>query len=955
MNGNGGLTPRQRATLRHLFDDDQIIRDAFKRWACSSDASIYRLVPAAIVRPRDAAQVRQLIEMAPQLDMPLTFRGAGTSLSGQAIGTGILVELASADWATWEILDDGRRVAFGPGVKAGFLNAKLKPFGRKIGPDPASIRVVTMGGVLANNASGMCCGVDQNSYRTLESMTVVLADGRRIDSSLPGASEAFRRDHAALADGLLDIRRRILEDPALSERISRKFQIKNTSGYGMNSFLDFEDPLDILIHLMIGSEGTLGFIERAVLRTLPDRPFKTTGLFLFDEIEHAARAVAGLERAGAAAVELLDSASLKVARGQGVLVGFDGEIEADYGGLLVELEAQDGDALGRSKALAEAHLKEFSLLGPVRFEDDEEQRQKLWQVRQHLFPAVSSVRARGTGVVIEDICVPVEKIPEVVRALHAAFRKHGFDNHVIFGHAKSGNLHFVLHPDADDAESLKRYGAFMEELAFDLVSQFDGSLKAEHGTGRNMAPFLSREWGEPIAGLMAEVKRLLDPRGILNPGVIINPDPRCHLKHLKRIPLIDPLVDGCMECGFCEPSCPSFGFTLSPRQRIVALRAHAQGGGGPAWQKAFRFQGVDSCAADGLCAQACPFDINTGDLMKQWRHRSRGRVSRCIAGIIARDLSWVLRMTRLGLNWLAWMRRTRWGRAWIDRMTSIKVFGPFHIGRGAVLPRAQSRIHLPEHPKGEQPVVYFPTCINVTMGTFPGERQPLPLPEAVIGCLTRLGFAPFTPKPLRRCCCGTPFFSKGFLEAGLITAQRTLEALWTASQQGRIPVVTDVSPCAAELKHYAKRFPDDPRAQKLKVLELAEFLAPHLDRIRGEGRGTVVLHPNCTMVRQGAEPAVRDLLAQLGRRVIVPETWGCCGYAGDRGLLVPKLTKHATQREALEVRKILDDDPNAALVSGCRTCEMGMSQSVGRPYQSYVFELYRALCSDEGDAVRRSR
>jgi D-lactate dehydrogenase len=165
----------------------------------------------------------------------------------------------------------------------------------------------------------------------------------------------------------------------------------------------------------------------------------------------------------------------------------------------------------------------------------------------------------------------------------------------------------------------------MDDVAQLVAVEFGGSLKAEHGTGRNMAPFVELEWGSDAYQLMWQLKRLLDPNGILNPDVVLSEDPQIHLKHLKPLPAADEIVDKCIECGFCEPVCPSKGLTLSPRQRIVIWRdiqaKKRAGVDTTELEAAYQYQGIDTCAATGLCAQRCPVGINTGELVKKLRGR----------------------------------------------------------------------------------------------------------------------------------------------------------------------------------------------------------------------------------------------------------------------------------------------------------------------------------------------
>jgi D-lactate dehydrogenase len=222
-------------------------------------------------------------------------------------------------------------------------------------------------------------------------------------------------------------------------------------------------------------------------------------------------------------------------------------------------------------------------------------------------------------VIIEDVAFPVERLAEATQDLQRLFVEFNYPEAIVYGHALEGNLHFVFTQDFGDAAEVDRYRRFMDVVCELVVKKYDGSLKAEHGTGRNMAPFVEMEWGTPAFRVMQRIKALLDPQGLLNPGVILNDDAQSHLKNLKPLPAADPLVDKCIECGFCEPKCPSRGLTLSPRQRIVGWReiSRLDATGTEPQRSAelkqlYDYQGIETCAACGLCATACPWASRPG-------------------------------------------------------------------------------------------------------------------------------------------------------------------------------------------------------------------------------------------------------------------------------------------------------------------------------------------------------
>lgn len=889
------------ADLRRLLAPDRVLDREIDRLARSGDASVYRMVPRVVVRPTGVAEVQSLFAWARRNARHLTFRAAGTSLSGQAVSDDVLVELGPF-WRAFRVLDAGRRVWSQPGVVGGQLNRFLAPHARRLGPDPASIDTAMLGGILANNSSGMCCGVAQNSYHTLDAVTGVLADGTLFDSARPDADERLRRDSPGVHAGLARLRDDVRADAALAARIRSKSLTKTTTGYSLAAFLDYERPVDILARLLVGSEGKLGFIADATLRTVPDPPFRATALLVFETLAEAGAAVFPLGEAGAAALEILDAASLRAIRPE---LGRQLEIGAHTAALLAELRCEEEPALEASLRAAERALGGFRVSGAPSWTRDAAERARLWRLRKGLAAATGAQRPSGTAFVTEDVAVPVARLAEAIADCQALFAREGLPDTAIFGHARDGNLHFVLSEDLRRPESVARYDAFLRALVELVAGKYDGALKAEHGSGRNMAPFVRVEWGDAGWQAMWRVKRLLDPDGILNPGVVLSRDPEAHLRHLKAVPTISPLADRCIECGYCEPRCPSRDLTLTPRQRIVVLREIAASGDHArreALARDFDYAGVASCAGDGLCESACPVKIDTGALMRELRASAHAAPARWLAERVADALPLAAVAARLGLGLL--------------RLSGVDVPRP-----------ARALPPLPR-PRGGPRVVYFPSCLTRIAGE---ETGALPRAQALLDVLFAAGFDAAYPPGVARLCCGLAFQSKGFPGAAARAARRTAEAL-RGFGPGAL-VVTDASPCALALGE---------AVPELEALDFAPFWARHgLPRIGAARRlpGRVVLHPTCATDRSGGVLELLGVARAHAEEVVVPDAAGCCGFAGDRGFVRPELTRSATRDEAAEVVGLAGERH----VSTTRSCEIGLERASGRRYTSLIHLVRESL------------
>lgn len=908
---------------------------AFDRVIAAVDASHYLLTPRAVVTPKNVDEVAALFAYATAGGEALTFRSGGTSLSGQASTGSILVDTRKF-FRSISIEDDGLIVRVGPGTTVRQVNARLLRHGRKLGPDPASEIACTIGGVVANNSSGMACGTEQNTYRTLRSAVIVLPGGTIVDTSLADADARLRAAEPTLWQALTGLRAQLLADPILTAEIVRQHEIKNTMGYGLNSIVDHETPVQILAHLMIGSEGTLGFVAEATFNTVPLLKHAATALLVFDSLRAATDSLVDIIATGPATVELMDAASLRAAmidpESRDALPSLE---IVDHCALLVEFQAETEPDLFEMSIEAESLFTRLPLTVVPVLSREAQVRASLWHIRKGLYATVAGARPSGTTALLEDIAVPVARLSETCAGLTRLFEIHGYADAVIFGHAKDGNVHFLINEDFDSESNVARYRAFTEDMV-DLVLGAGGTLKAEHGTGRIMAPFVARQYGPVLYQVMLDIKAAFDPAGILNPDTILTTDADLHLRNLKSTPSVEVEVDRCVECGYCEPVCPSKDLTTTPRQRIVVQRAIAEADlrGDAALAKELRaaqeYEVVDTCAVDGMCQTACPVLINTGDLVRRLRSQTVGVIESAVWNAAGKAWGPVTQAASIALTVAA-------------AVPAVAVTLPNNVARALVgnetLPLWTKDLPKGGHRRmpgttGVAEAVYFQACVGTMFGPAEGGEG---VAVAFQSLAEKAGIGLTRPERIGSLCCGTPWKSKGMLGGYRDVVARTADALWEASDHGRLPIVCDNSSCSEGLVLALEDVIEKhPEYHPMRIVDAVDFAAEHiLPRLNIHSTlDSVVVHPTCSSTRAGSNTNLATLASAVAADVTVPDDWGCCAFAGDRGMLHPELTASATERESSEV----DAGEFDAYVSCNRTCEIGMTRATGHAYQ-HILEV----------------
>ena len=985
--------------LKQYLPSDRIYTDELRTLGWGTDASFYRQIPKVVIRSDGEEEISKIVKTCQKYKMPYTFRAAGTSLSGQSCTDSVLI-VAGKHWEKYELGPNQDTIKLQPGIVGGRVNEILKPFGRVFPPDPASIGSAMVGGIVINNASGMNCGVHANSDRMLVSARIILTDGTILDTGDKESREQFARSHPEFLRKIEALRDKVRANEALASRICNKYSIKNVTGLNLRPLIAYDDPFDIIAHSMVGSEGTLAFLSEVTMKTLHDYPYKASAMVYFLSMKESCEAVVAMKKMKAGeedmaysaenlvvkSAEMLDYKSLSSVNDpvflqykKDVDAGkIEGVLPGDYHDLTAILTETKGitheqllEKIGKIKSC----LEQFRLYIPAEFTEDPKVYGKYWAIRSGIFPSVGGTRPLGTSCLIEDVAFPIESLPEATVKLQKMIADHGYDDACIYGHAFEGNYHFILNQSFADEHEVARYAEMMRDVARLVVEEYDGSLKAEHGTGRNMAPFVRYEWRDEAYEAMKELKAIFDPDGLLNQGVIFNDDPDCFIKCLKPLPVLDydfdSVPDGghylmdsslstaketveqvkrankCIECGFCEVNCMSCGLTLSSRMRIAVqreIRYLAATGSNPerlaTLKKQYKYYGDQTCATDGLCSTSCPMKINTGELTHLIRQMDMNNskmgyklgdfAANHMAGIKS-GLRVVLDVAHLGHVTLGPTLMTGIARGvnkmglplWTTAMPK-----KHRQPKKSDLTQFIIEKSIPQKEKEHLPlkVVYFPSCINQTMGQSKHGGKIHDLVDEVIQLMAKAGYETIFPEGMERMCCGQIWESKGMLDIADRKSAELEAALWKASDEGRYPVLCAQSPCLHRMRKVM---------HKMHLYEPAEFimkfLVPRLDFHPIDRH--IALHLTCSTRQMGVADDLIALAKMCSNNVFLPEGVGCCGFAGDRGFTFPELNKYGLRK----LRPQIEANHIEVGYSNSRTCEIGLETNTGIPYMSIVY------------------
>lgn len=922
------------------------------RVAHSGDASFFKQIPQVVFFPENEEDISKVINISKQEKIPLTFRAAATSLSGQTMGSGVIVDI-SRHFRNYTITENGKKINIEPAVVMDHANSFLKSYGKRLGPDPASGKACMVGGVVANNASGITSGTVLNPYKTISNLRFILPTGTIVDSSLPDADSLLQKSQPELYEFLSRLKSEIRIDRESVEKIEHLYSMKNTVGYSINAFLDYDKPIDILTHLMIGSEGTLGFIIEAEFNTIDDKPFKATSLLGFDTLKEAGEAVLPFANAGMAAVEILSASALETVRTLPGMPDIIQKIPHQGAALLIEAHGGDREELYSLVDKARVVIDDKKIDLHTGFMEDEIDRLKLWKARKSLFATVGANRPEGSTVITEDVVTPPDKLVEAIKGVSRLLSKYNFDkDSVIFGHAKDSSLHFNFSVDFSSDERKNAFIALSDELASLICDELNGALKGEHGTGRAVVSYVQQQWGSKIYNWMREIKKTIDPENIMNAGVLIDLNGDSYPDIFKENTIVDASIDRCVDCGFCESQCPSRFLTLTPRQRIIVWREiqrlkviENEQSLFREMSEQFRYYGEATCAADGLCQLNCPVDINTGTFIKDLRAENKSNFATKLSLSVEKNWHTIERIARSGLTITQLFAKIS-GDAFLKLFTTMLN----QINRGVFpvwnrfIPRAAKYV-LPGFNRSDATYLYFPSCINRMMGSYRDEPGTKSVINSLIHICSLSGINIVVPPQIENYCCGLPLSSKGYNAAFIQSARKMVEFLYEHSDEGRLPILVDTSPCTLTMLHYDDVLEgnDLKKWRKLIFTDVVAFLNDEV--LKGKNipplSRKVALHPVCSVKKMNLEEKFDHVARSCASEVVDIPITGCCATAGDRGLHYPELSKSATKIEAT----YLKERPAENYYSSSRTCEIGMSNASGKPFESIVFLVEEYLLS----------
>jgi FAD/FMN-containing dehydrogenase/Fe-S oxidoreductase len=909
----------------------EVLSDAGSRAIYASDASIYRVVPTAIVRPRDEDEVRRVIETAIEWDLPITPRGAGTSVAGNAIGSGVVLDFARYMDSVISIDRDRRVARVQPGVIQASLQAAARPLGLRFGPDPSTHNRCTIGGMIANNACGSHSLAYGRTSDTVVGLRGVLADGKGFEV---GHDLVGKPTRTGLDDAATRLDRIVAADLAVVRTEFGRFG-RQSSGYAVEHLLP-ERGMDIA-RALAGTEGTLAVFTEAEVSLVPEVGYRNLVAIGFASFADAGFAASATLAFAPTAVEGLDARITEVVKHRR---GPDSvpPLPKGMAWLLVELSGDDPvEAEERARALASLGLGVES-----RLVSDPAEAARIWRIREDgagLAGRAPSGKPAWAGW--EDAAVPVELLGPYLLGFEELLHAHGLTA-MPFGHFGEGCIHVRLDYELDRGNR-RDYREFVEAAA-DLVSEFGGSLSGEHGDGRARSELLDRMYSPSAIAIFAGVKRAFDPQGRLNPGVIVAPalldaDIRVGVPGSRTLlPLsfgyahdggdFSRSVHRCTGVGACRANpgthgvmCPSYRATHedrhSTRGRARLLQEAIQPDGIVDWKSPDLADALDLCLSCKGCLSDCPTGVDMATYKSEvLQHRFRRRIrprSHYTLGWLPRWSKVASAFPRLA-NWALsarGIRRIALFAAGVDSRRSIPKFATETF-------RAWFE-RRPVGPTGE-PVALF-------VDSFTNHFQP-DVPKAMVMVLESAGFAPVLTSS--DTCCGLTWITTGQLDAAKRILTRSVASLDEFARSG-VPIVGVEPSCTAVLRSDAPELLGSAAAARVKdkVLTLTELLIATGAAVPDLGGIDITAQPHCHHHAVMGWEADQAYLESAGASVT--RVGGCCGLAGNFGIERGHHDLSVAVAELDLLPAIAEMAPDSLLVADGFSCRTQISHLADRP------------------------
>jgi FAD/FMN-containing dehydrogenase/Fe-S oxidoreductase len=920
--------------------------DALAKAAWSTDASNYRQVPLGVVLPRDTDDLEATVAVCRDFAAPVTARGGGTSLAGQATNAGVIVDTSRHLTRVLEIDPGDRWARVEPGCVLDDLRRAAGRFGLTFGPDPATHDRCTLGGMIGNNSCGVhSAQVGRTSDNVLE-LDVLLYDGTRLAVG-PTSPGELRRVLAGAGRAASIYRQLSSLAERYGEQIRERFpQIpRRVSGYNLDELLP-ERGFHVARSL-VGSEGTCVTVVSAKVALTDQVPARTLVVAGFKGLAEAADRVPELLRHEPIGLEGMDARLLTYSRGQSGWERLGLPPSPAY--LLIELggpTAQDASALGQqvaSELLAEG-------VPSVRLDEPQAQRQ-VWAAREASVGTVSRLPGgRDAWPGWEDAAVRPDRLGAYLRGFSRLLDRFGYAS-ALYGHFGQGCVHARIDFELRTAAGVGAYRRFLEEAA-ELVVACGGSLSGEHGDGQQRGPLLATMFGAQLVQAFREFKAVWDPTGHMNPGKVVDPvrelglaedlrvGPRVRL-HEPATRFAFPEDDGrlsravlrCVGVGSCRRSsggtmCPSYMVTRdeehSTRGRARLLFEMLEGeviqGG---WRSREVTEALELCLACKGCKRECPAGVDMATYKAEFLfHRYQGRLRPRPAYAMGLVGYWARAASRLRLapiaNAVARSRLTRALAGLSSRRPAPPLarrsFRSWFEGRPGPEPRGPAA--------ASGPVVLF--C-----DTFSNYFQP-EVAQAAISVLEAAGFE--VALPARDVCCGRPLYDYGMLELARRQLQR-LVAVLDEGAQGGCPIVVLEPSCLATFRdELLGMLPDDERARRLagRAVSLSALLADRAPSFAVPAPpGPVVVQAHC---QQRAVVGIEDeqaVLARAGAAVQVADT-GCCGLAGSFGYEAAKYDLSMACGERALFPLLREADPETTVVADGFSCRSQIAHGTGR-------------------------